>query len=70
MITIELLQVPHYGWLPLIKDDDATVYRGEYEPTAHEALERAERFMVVLEERKNELEDDRAYQRHGQAKRI
>ena len=53
MITIELMQVPHYGWLPLIKDDEDTAYRGEYEPTPLEALEQAERFMVVLEERKN-----------------
>lgn len=48
-------EVPNYGFLPIVQDQYETeLYRGEFHPTASEALSRA---MEVAAERRKSWED-------------
>lgn len=41
MINYLLTDVPKYGWLCRINKDGAEIYRGEYQMTYFEAMEKA-----------------------------
>ncbi len=41
MFEYILIDVPKYGWLCKILNDDKEVYRGEYQLTYFEAMEKA-----------------------------
>jgi hypothetical protein len=48
-MDIIIREVKNYGYIPIVKDEDGKeVYRGEFQPTAQEALDRCEKRILDI----------------------